>query len=335
MPEEQQPQNSDQPAAQESDVTSFRQRAMERLGAEAPGAVAPEEKAIDAGEGDLVDAHQLDTNYPDEELQQQSTEDNDESGVDNTDVEGVLGEQDVTELRQRAEQAETMISSMQTDYTRKTQKLGESRRELLSSLEQSQQLAGVYANRANQAVAQFNGVNWQQLQSTLDPQSYSKRVAEYQQAVQARDREVKAHEQIQTYVKEQTDKHNNEAAEISRDVLRSTVPGWGNDLYQTLREYAVNALDYSQPEFDEITDYRIIKLIHASWNVAGTGSRIENIQHNGSRLQQPNGGPNKKQPRGVDGRFRQAQEKHLANPGNRDLTRDAFRERLQRERRGR
>jgi len=334
MPDEQPQPNLDQPAKpQESNVTSFRDRAMERLGAEAPGAIEKEEKVISQGEGDPDDAHQPVEGYPVEELQQQQpTGDDQITGVDDTDVEGVLGEQDVTELRQRAEQAETMISSMQTDYTRKTQKLGESRRELLTSLEQSQQIAGIYASRAQQAVAQFNGVNWQQLQSTLDPQAYNQRVAEWQQAVGRRDQEAKALEQIKTYVKEQTEKHVNDAAEISRDVLRTTVPGWGNELYQTLREYAVSALDYTQAEFDQVTDHRLIKLIHSSWKVSDTGKRVENIQHKGSR-QQPTGGPNRQQPRGTDGRYRQAQEKHLANPGNRDLTRDAFRERLQRERR--
>ena len=330
-----QPQNSDQPAKQESRVSSFRDRAMERMGSENPSAVQAEEKVIGQTEAGPTDAHQPDEGYPDEELQSQDdvqpTGDAD-TGVDDTNVEGVLGEQDITQLRNRAEEAETMVESMQTDYTRKTQKIAESRKELLSNLEQSQKLSEIYAQRAQQAVQRFSGVNWQQLQSTLDPQTYNARVAEYQQAVGQRDREVQAHEQIKKFVGEQIEQSNNDAAEISRDVLRTTVPGWGNELYGTLREFATSVLDFTQVEFDQITDHRVIKLIHNSWKVSDTSKRVKGIQHK-SQAMQPQGGPNRQQPRGSDGRFREAQEKHLANPGNRDLTREAFRQRLQREHR--
>lgn len=318
----------DQPA-RESTVTSFRDRTMERLGDHSPR--AQEQEVISDNEAVETDAHQS-SDPIDEDLQPQTTLDDGYLEVDDTNVGGVFEEQDIPELRQRAEEAESLVTSMQSDYTRKTQKLGESRRELLTNLERSEKIAKVYADRVNQNLNRWQNVNWQQLQSTLDPQEYNQRVNEYRQVVSQRDRAVTEHEQISKFANETIERQKLDEAEISRDVLRSTVPGWGNELYGNLREHASNALDFSAEEFDQITDHRVIKLIHNSWAVSQSGQKIDNIQQNGSRLRAPNGGPNKERPRGADGRYRKAQQLHLNNPGDKVATREAFRERLHRER---
>lgn len=341
MPDENQPvlapvptQNSDQPS-RESNIPSFRDRAMQRLGSDRD-TVEPEEKVAGVAEASQPSAHETDGGYPDEDLQsqdEQTTEGMLETEVEPENVESVFSEQDIPELRQRAEEAETMVTSMQSDYTRKTQKLGESRRELLNNLDQSQKIASVYAERAEQAVKRYENVNWQQLQSTLDPQIYNQRVNEYRQVMASRDREVQAHQQIQKFASDQIEQQKQDQAEISRDVLKSTVPGWGNDLYGTLRDHASKALDFTSDEFDQITDHRVIKLIHNSWKVSQTGSKIEHIQHNGSRARAPVGGSNKERSRSANGQYKSAQAHHLSNPGDRNATREAFRQRLRAEKR--
>ncbi len=356
-------QPSDQPK-RESTGSSFRDRAIQRMERERdPGAKVDavpvsevQEKVVEQNLDVQPDAHQpIDDGYPtedldktsddltDEDTQHQDDEDEDvqttdndsePTGVDNTDVEDVSGEQDITGLRQRAEEAEAMVASMQSDYTKKTQKLGESRRELKQSLEHSAQIAGIYAERANSQLQRYDNVNWTQLQSTLDPQIYSQRANEYRQVVAMRDRAVSEHENISNLAKEQTELQKRDQADISREILQTTLPGWGNELYGKLREYAVDKLNFTQDEFDDFTDHRWIKLIHGAFQISQTGQHVENIQNNGSRNRKP-AGKNKRQTRGIDGKYRKALSDHESNPGNRDFTREAFRQRLQRERTGR
>ena len=328
--QQQQPVSANQPPG-ESAPSSFHERTLQRLDRDRSG---EQDQVIEPMREPEADAHQPEDGYPDEELPPQDDEQptgDDDEGVDDTDVEDVFTETDIPELRTRAEEAEAMVASMQSDYTRKTQKLGESRRELLDNLAQSQQIAAVYADRAAQQLNRYANVNWQQLQSTLDPQTYNQRVNEYRQVVALRDRTVQEHEQIATFATNQIEKQKQQAAEISRDVLRTTVPGWGNDLYGSLREHAVNNLDFTNDEFDQITDHRIVKLIHSVWKMSTTGRKIGNIQHNGSQSRSP-GGPNKERTRGADGRFRKAQEIHERKPGDRGATVNAFTARLRRER---
>jgi hypothetical protein len=329
MSEQNQENNSVDQPQRESTPSTFRERTLQRL----DRGERSEEPAIVNQQEAVSDAHQPDDGYPDEELQSQEmqpTEDTND-GVDNTDVEDVFTDRDIPELRQRATEAEAMVESMQSDYTRKTQKLGESRRELLDNITTSQNIAKVYVDRANQQLNRYQNVNWQQLQSTLDPQTYNQRVNEYRQVVALRDRASQEHDQIANYATTQVERQKQQEAEISRDVLRTTVPGWGNELYGSLREHAVNALDFTNEEFDQITDHRFIKLIHATWKMSSAGKKIGNIQHNGNQSRSPSG-PNKERVRGADGRFRQAQDNHQRNPGDRGATLTAFTERLRRER---
>lgn len=328
---------TDQPGSnlnQES-VTSFRDRAMNRLEQESKPKETPD---VSEAEESNADAHQPDAGYPEDSVDRSDQEQPDgqlADGVEDSDVvdDDKFADISTADLRQRVTEAEERHDLMQRDYTQKTQKLGESRKELLTSLEQSQRVAAVYVDRASAQLKRYEGVDWKQLQSTLDPQQYNQRVSEYRQVVSMRDRAVTEHEQIKQFADQQVEKVRNDQAEISRDILKTTVPDWGNELYGSLREFAVNSLDFSSKEFDDITDHRIISLIHRDWKISNTGKTVEKIQQ-GNQPTPPRGG-NKERPRGTDGRFRNAQQDHFNNPGDRDKTRNAFRERLNRERTGR
>lgn len=337
------PAATEQPAAQpapDSAPLSFRERTLQRLSEESSPPPHQEEERIDTNvqQDDLVeqeapqDAHQPDDGYPTESLDLGPTGDLPEPGVDNSNVEGVLGDEDVTELRQRAEKAESLTQSMQTDYTQKTQKLGESRRELETSLEQSTRISQVYAQRANANLARYKDVNWQQLQSTLDPQVYNQRVAEYRQSVSVRDNAIAEHESIAKFATEQVDKQRRNQAEDSRNILRNTIPGWGDELYRDLRDFAVSNLAFTESEFSDLTDHRFIRMFHDLWKISNTGKTVQGIQQHHTQQRPP--GQNKARSRGADGRFQKAQEEHVRNPGDRNATRDFFRARLEKERLG-
>ena len=318
-------------------TSSFRDRALNRL--ETESRPEPETTPDVSTEEQNTDAHQPEESYPeDSDKVKEKFEQPDgklSDGVEDSDVEDQpwYDGLEPSELGKRVTEAEERHDLMQRDYTQKTQKLGESRKELLTSLDQAQRIAAVYAERASAQLKRYENVNWQQLQSTLDPQVYNQRLAEYKQVVGIRDRAVTEHGQIKQFADQQVEKARTDQAEISRDILRTTMPGWGNELYGSLREFAVNSLDFSSEEFDDITDHRIIRLIHRDWNISNTGKTVQQIQQ--GNQPKPPGGANKERPRGADGRFKNAHQAHLNNPGNRDLTRTSFRERLRKERTGR
>lgn len=324
----------EQPGSLNQDsVTSFRERTMSRLESEN----RPEPEAdVSESEEQTTDAHQPDAGYPEDSVDTVEQPDGKlAEGVEDSDVEDdQFANFTTAELGKRVTEAEERHDLMQRDYTQKTQKLGESRKELLTSLEQSEKIAAVYVDRASTQLKRYEGVNWQQLQSTLDPQQYNQKVAEYRQVVSMRDRAVNEHEQIKEFATAQVEKAKTDQAEISRDILRTTVPGWGNELYGSLREFAVSSLGFTAGEFDDITDHRFISLIHRDWKISNTGKTVQQIQQ-GNQPKPPSGGGNKERPRGADGRFNTAQQDHFNNPGDKDKTRFAFQERLRRERGGR
>ena len=328
----------EQPARQDSAPLSFRERTMQRLNEESgpPPEAQPLQEAqpVDLPEQEVPQAaHQPDDGYPEESFDEGPTDELPEPGVENSNVESVLDDADVIGWQQRAEQAESLTQSMQTDYTQKTQKLGESRRELETSLGQSTRIAEVYAQRANAQLARYEGVNWQQLQSTLDPQVYNQRVAEYRQIVSVRDRAIAEHQAIAKFAGEQVDLQRKNQAEDSRDVLRNTIPGWGDELYRDLRDFAVSNLAFTESEFSNMTDHRYIRMFHDLWKISNTGRTVQGIQQQNTQQRPP--GQNKARVRGADGRFQKAQEDHERNPGDRNATRDFFRARLEKERLGR
>ena len=341
----QQNSGNDQPQG-ESRPLSFGERKAEQLhqernprieGANFDGPTSDNINQAALPEQDQQPAHQPDEGTaeapldPAFEQDDGTTEQALEEGVE-TNVESEPEDPEFTGMRQRAEEAESRIQSMQTDYTQKTQKLGESRRELADSLAQSSQISEMYAERAGQNLARYDSVNWQQLQSTLDPTVYSQRVAEYRQAVNLKDRAVAEHERIRQLADTQVEKQKNDQAEISRDILRTTIPNWGNELYANLRTYAVDTLQFTGDEFDNIVDHRHIRMVHDLWKVSNTSATVKGIQHN-SQQSRPSG--QNMPARQPNGRFRKAQDLHQRNPGDRNAGRNMRLERLQNERRGR
>ena len=315
---------------------TFRERTMQRLTGEGDAdPTTGETEDIREDQEHDTDAHQPDEGYPDDS-DDGVTEDDTTDGVEDSDdeVDEYRDEEPaLTELRERAEKAEESVSSMQRDYTQKTQKLAESRKLVTEQMEQSERIAGIYATQANTQLNRYSNVNWQSLQSSLDPQEYNKRVAEYRQVVAHRDRAVGQHDKIRKYVIESIEKGLSDQAAISKDILHTTVPGWGDKLYGQLREFAVNHLDFTESEFDDIRDHKIIRLIHTGWTVSDTDSKVKNIRQRGKSSGKKPAGRNKERPKGgADGRFQRAQQNHVSKPGDRDATRSAFQERLRRER---
>ena len=268
--------------------------------------------------------------YPSEN---EPTGDLPEPGVEltpNPDVD--LPPQESVDWESRYNEAEELRGSMQSDYQRKTQKIADDRRELKRGFEVQTQVSEAYVQRAEQSLAQWQGVDWQGLRRTLDPADYNQRVAQYQQVATQVDQAKNNHQAMVDYAGKTLDDQKESEAEVSKDILKNTIPKWGNELYGHLRNYAVESLGFSPAEFDDVTDHKVIALIHRNWSTSNAGKTVEQVTRQQSQ-RPPNGG--NLPPRGTDGKFRNSKTAWLENPGQRGRAHDFFAEKLRREREGR
>ena len=240
--------------------------------------------------------------------------------------------QEAVDWQAKFNEAEEMRGNMQSDYQRKTQKIADDRRELKHSFEVQRQVAEAYVQQSDRNLAQWQGVDWQQLRRTLDPADYNARVAQFQQVGNQADQAKQNHQALINFAEKALDEQKQSEAEVSRDILKNTIPKWGNELYGSLRNYAVDQLGYSAIEFDEVTDHKTISLIHRDYMTSNAGRTVEQVTRQTN--QRPPQGANLPQ-RGHDGKFRNTKQAWLENPGQRGRAHDHFTEKLRREREGR
>ena len=292
-------------------------------------------ETVELGQAD-EDAHQPDSQLvddpEDQTVDEVSDDQLDDTEVDlDDDAEGaeVLSE-DAEHWKAQAEEAENLRSEMQGDYTRKTQVLAQQRRQLESDAALNSGVLQTYVNNAEQYLSRWSNVNWQQLQQTLDPAQYQQRVSEYRQAVALKDKALGQHQGFVSQASEMLERQKTSEAELSRDILKGTIPGWGNELYGQLAEHATKELELTSDEFSDITDHRIIRLIYKDF-ASRDPKRLQNIRKKSSRTKSQT---RNVQRRSSEGKFRTAKQDHQERPGDRNASVNYFREKLQREREG-
>jgi len=312
---------------------SFREATEQRLRQEA-----------DNAQPDLQEVGAQDDTSPDPEADQRETEDDlveeseegqPEAGEDEEAVEEPESEWNAREreLIEQAEKAEAGRKSMETDYRRKTHKLSQDSRAVESNAEEVKATAEYYANMAQQKLAQFNNVNWQELQT--QPERYQ----QAQQAFAKAQQELRFHEQAVEQVKKRSEEmrsqHQSQVAEHSRGVLMHQIPNWGGEVYQQLRDFAEKEYDYSSDEFDEIVDWRPMKMIHDAWQATNTKKEAAKVVKKVGRKsgRRAPGKTADGQPRNAQGQFQAAREKSLHSPGDRAAFREYQQRRLELERR--
>ena len=235
------------------------------------------------------------------------------------------------EFEEKANTATAMRESMQSDYTQKTQLLAEQRRRLEQDIAVNEGVLQTYVNNAGTYAAKYDNVNWAQLQNQLDPAAYQQRVGEYRQAVSLRDRALSQHQDYVNMAKDTMSRQKDNEAEVSRDILKASIPNWGNDLYAKIGEFATEKLGFNAEQFSEITDHRIISLIYKDYASRDPQSAVQNISKKSQRTNQTRNAPR----RDDKGRFNNLERTRRENPGDRNLTRKSFEDRLRRERQDR
>jgi hypothetical protein len=149
----------------------------------------------------------------------------------------------------------------QSDYTRKTQAVAEQRK----AAEEERQY---YASTLNSLLAtvgadiqRFQSVDWERA-AVENPQQYKQAKAAYEQST-ALFENIK--QQTQDFVAraQETQKQALKAqAKESISILKTTIPGWSNDLYAQIGEFAQKELGFKPDEFNNIADHRAIVSIY-------------------------------------------------------------------------
>jgi hypothetical protein len=149
----------------------------------------------------------------------------------------------------------------QSDYTRKTQAVAEQRK----AAEEERQY---YASTLNSLLAtvgadiqRFQSVDWERA-AVENPQQYKQAKAAYEQST-ALFENIK--HQTQDFVgrAQETQKQALKAqAKESISILKTTIPGWSNDLYAQIGEFAQKELGFKPDEFNNIADHRAIVSIY-------------------------------------------------------------------------
>ncbi len=273
---------------------------------------------------------------PTEELDDQPTEDPApiEEAVaetsDDTDADTALPAE-MRELTERAEQAEERARNMERDYRIKTHKIAAATRDLEDSQSVVQKQAAFIMNIADQSVAQFDQVNWAELRT--NPEQYRQVKQAYDQAVLQQDTLRRNFEGLAENHQRQMEIAKSREAEVSKDILRTTIEGWSNDLYGELRAFAVKELSYTVAEFDNMTDWRRVRDIHAQYQLSKSTKDVVTLRR--KKAKQPAQRQVERpvaQKRNAQGQFQDARQAFFDNPGDPQARRGYFEEKLRAER---
>ena len=148
----------------------------------------------------------------------------------------------------------------QSDYTRKTQAVAEQRK----AAEEERQY---YASALNSIltsvgadIQRFQNVDWERA-AAENPEQYAQAKAAYEQSLQLFNGLKANTEDFVSRTKQAQEAALKAQAKESVAILKTTIPGWNNDLYAQIGEYAQRELGFKPEEFNNIADHRAIQSI--------------------------------------------------------------------------
>lgn len=148
----------------------------------------------------------------------------------------------------------------QADYTRKTQAVAEQRK----AAEDERQYFASSLNSILTAVGadiqRFENVDWERA-AAENPEQYRQAKAAYDQSMQLFSGIRQQTEDFVQRTKQAQDKALKAQAQESVAILKTAIPGWNNELYAQIGEYAQRELGFGADEFNNIADHRAIQSI--------------------------------------------------------------------------
>lgn len=321
---------------------SFRQRTFDRLQTEGvgtpPAAEMPPVDDTEIVQDDDLDARQTDDSVEDdpEALAQDTGEQVQDDDVSEGEEVDQTDDSYVAELQTRVEELETSNAELERGFRQRTHRLGESHRRIEESMIDVETSAQFYSNLAEQAVKQYDNVNFEALRA--QPEEYRRMSEGYRQALATRDQLNQTLTTLQEQNRQRREEILKQKASISRDALTVEVPGWSRERHLQLVEYAVDKTGlYTEAEMSEMTDWRVLKLLDVveksskmpkdlkGLKVKGKGKKAP-VQRHAQRKQQLT------PKRDALGRFQSTRQALRDDPGNRNLKRQMFRDKLAAER---
>ena len=311
---------ANRPAAEPSQ--SFRERTAERLQTERADRLRAErEEPAEAQPANL----ELDL---DPELDDEPTGLDTDPGAIDTD--GDDDDPEHHDWRRAAEEAIEAKQSMERDYRRKTHRIAQTVDELRERVVEASATHEVLLREAQAEMLPFEGVDWGALQQ--DPARYQQAAAAYTQAQQRYQRRVAEAEQLKARRQQMYDDARKKQAEVSQDILRSQLPGWSGEMYQAIREFAVEQFDYTPQEVDEQVDWRWVMAMDA----ARRALRRPGVKGVRETAKPPTNGKNRPagRPRDAKGKYQSARQAAFDRPGDRSAFRQLQQAKLRAEREG-
>lgn len=220
----------------------------------------PEEEG-DAVDGDEVEA---DTEASDEAEDGQAEDEEGEADTEEEsdgDDDGDKPEQLVEIDGEQLTLEEVKLGYLrQADYTRKTQAVAEQRK----AAEEERQYFASSLNSILTAVGadiqRFENVDWERA-AAENPDQYRQAKAAYEQSMQLFSGIRQQTEDFVQRTKQAQEQALKAQAKESVAILKTAIPGWNNELYSQIGEYAQKELGFKPDEFNNIADHRAIQSI--------------------------------------------------------------------------
>lgn len=270
--------------SEESVQPSFREAAMARMAQERES--TPVQSAPENVKGSAPEEHEEPgtpepgfTDELDGELEAQQVEDDVESQEETPDEEFEHDwerrykdlQSEYTKLTQSREEFESEMAQSLTEVKRREFELDD-------VLAESRQHAELLVNAMKGQANHYRNMDWNQIPADQLPTFKQQAQAAFQQESQV----MQALEQIKSKQKAAYDTQLQREAELSRTRLKKTIPGWGNELYGTLRDYSEKrGLDPML--FNAITNPAVIEMIHDSFAYRSAGSKAKTVSKSKSQ----------------------------------------------------
>lgn len=315
---------------------SVRARIFERLQREStvvePGAAkAPEPKAAAPDSQQDEDENDL----PPQDGEAGTDDELDAAAGDEGDAdEGDAEPPEVGTLRAEVERLQKRDEERFADYTRKTQAVAESRRQLEQHETALQAHAQFLMQTINMPIAQMEQIDWAGLQAS-NPAQYQQARTQYQNALNLRNGFLQRAEQMVAQHEEAKQRHAAFEIEAAKEIIKDRVEGWGEEKFKAMRALAPKYA-MSEKQFDENTSPTVIllmdRILKLEADLASTSASVKNqTRRTGAK---PPTGNNVPQVRNRQGQFAGAREEMQANPGDRSAQVNYFARKLAAERKG-
>ncbi|WNZ54792.1 hypothetical protein QT397_18175 [Microbulbifer sp. MKSA007] len=128
--------------------------------------------------------------------------------------------------------------NFQAGYTKKYQKLADTQKQADQKYQQLDQGLQFLENQLKGPLAQFDGVNWQELQAN-DPAKYQQLHGQYKVALQGFQQVEEARKKLKGQAEEQRKADHQRKAKEAVETLQEMHSDWSNELYHSVLKYAV------------------------------------------------------------------------------------------------